>query len=84
MNLWQLLQFWEPVRAYCCDCSPENADKLKFLLTLEGTRWQYTNGVQNLAAISLDTFLNTGHFALEECGDAIANHIRRFMTTHVA
>jgi len=84
MNLWRLLQFWEPVRAYCCDCSPENADKLKFLLTLEGTRWQYTNGVQNLAAISLDTFLNTGHLALEECGDAIANHIRRFMTTHVA
>jgi hypothetical protein len=36
-----------------------------------------------LAAISLDTCLNTEHFALEECGDAIANHIRRFMTTHV-
>jgi pimeloyl-ACP methyl ester carboxylesterase len=27
--------------------------------------------------------LDTGHFALEEGGDAIADHIRRFMTTHV-
>ncbi|MGQ4646241.1 alpha/beta fold hydrolase [Lyngbya aestuarii] len=27
--------------------------------------------------------LDTGHFALEEEGDAIADHIRRFMTTHV-
>jgi pimeloyl-ACP methyl ester carboxylesterase len=27
--------------------------------------------------------LDTGHFALEEEGDAIAAHIRRFMTTHV-
>ena len=28
--------------------------------------------------------LDTGHFALEEEGEAIAAHIRRFMTTHVA
>jgi pimeloyl-ACP methyl ester carboxylesterase len=28
--------------------------------------------------------LDTGHFALEEEGDAIADHIRRFMTAHVA
>ncbi|WP_267894884.1 hypothetical protein [Nostoc sp. 'Lobaria pulmonaria (5183) cyanobiont'] len=27
--------------------------------------------------------LDTGHFALEEEGDAIADHIRRFITTHV-
>ena len=153
-----LREFWEPVRDYWRDRSPENADKLRFLLTLEGTRWQYTNGVQNLTAISPDTWtmdqhfldrpgnteiqlalfdsyqanpplypqwqayfrqhqpptlivwgqndhifpaegaypykndlqtlefhlLNTGHFALEECGDVIAAHIRRFMTTHVA
>ena len=43
MNLWQLLQFWEPVMDYWRDCSPENADKLRFLLSLEGTRWQYSN-----------------------------------------
>ena len=27
--------------------------------------------------------LDTGHFALEEDGDVIADHIRRFLTTHV-
>jgi pimeloyl-ACP methyl ester carboxylesterase len=153
-----LREFWEPVKAYWRDRSPENTDKLRFLLTLEGTRWQYINGVQNLTAISPDTWtmdqhfldrpgnaeiqlalfdsyksnpplypqwqayfrqhqpptlvvwgqhdhifpaegaypykndlqtlefhlLNTGHFALEEYGDAIADHIRRFMTIHVA
>ncbi|MEH2333198.1 alpha/beta fold hydrolase [Nostoc sp.] len=26
--------------------------------------------------------LDTGHFALEEDGSAIADHIRRFLTTH--
>jgi pimeloyl-ACP methyl ester carboxylesterase len=28
--------------------------------------------------------LDTGHFALEEDGDTIADYIRRFLTTHVA
>lgn len=153
-----LREFWEPVRAYWRDRSPKNVDQLRFLLSLEGTRWQYTNGVQNWEAISPDTWtmdqhfldrpgnaeiqlalfdsyqsnpplypqwqeyfrryqpptlivwgqndaifpaegaypykndlqtlefhlLNTGHFALEECGDEIADYIRRFMTTHVA
>jgi pimeloyl-ACP methyl ester carboxylesterase len=152
-----LREFWEPIKAYWQDRSPENADKLKYLVTLEATKWQYTNGVRNPEAISPDTWtmdqhfldrpgngeiqlallysygtnpplypqwqeyfrnyqpptlivwgkndyifpadgaypyqrdlrdvefhlLDTGHFALEEDGDAIANHIRRFMTTHV-
>jgi pimeloyl-ACP methyl ester carboxylesterase len=150
-------EFWDPIKAYWQDRSPENADKLKHLFTLEATKWQYTNGVRNLEAISPDTWnmdqlfldrpgnveiqlalfysygtnpplypqwqeyfrkyqpptlivwgkndyifpaegaypykrdlkdvefylLDTGHFALEEDGDAIADHIRRFMTTHV-
>lgn len=153
-----LREFWEPIKAYWQDRSPENADKLKYLVTLEATKWQYTNGVRNPEAISPDTWnmdqlfldrpgngeiqlallysygtnpplypqwqeyfrkyqpptlivwgkndyifpadgaypyqrdlkdvelhlLDTGHFALEEDGDAIAAHIRRFLTTHVA
>ncbi|MEH2349750.1 MAG: alpha/beta hydrolase [Nostoc sp.] len=152
-----LREFWEPIKAYWQDRSPENADKLKHLVNLEATKWQYTNGVRNLEAISPDTWnmdqqflnrpgndeiqlallysygtnpplypqwqeyfrkyqpptlivwgkndyifppegahpykrdlkdvelhlLDTGHFALEEEGDAIADHIRRFLTTHV-
>ena len=152
-----LREFWEPIKAYWQERSPENANKLAHLVTLEATKWQYTNGVRNLEAISPDTWtmdqlfldrpgngeiqlallysygsnpplypqwqeyfrqyqpptlivwgqndyifpadgaypyqrdlkdvefhlLDTGHFALEEDGEAIADHIRHFMTTHV-
>ncbi|MEH2107742.1 alpha/beta fold hydrolase [Nostoc sp.] len=152
-----LREFWEPIKAYWQERSPENADKLRHLFTLEATKWQYINGVQNPEAISPDNWnmdqpfldrpgndevqlalfysygtnpplypqwqeyfrkyqpptlivwgkndyifpaegaypyqrdlkdvelhlLDTGHFALEEEGDAIADYIRRFITTHV-
>ncbi|MEH1901628.1 MAG: alpha/beta hydrolase [Nostoc sp.] len=152
-----LREFWEPLKAYWQDRSPENADKLKHLVTLDATKWQYTNGVRNLEAISPDTWnmdqlfldrpgndqiqlallysygtnpplypqwqeyfrkyqpptlivwgqndyifpaegaypykrdlkdvefhlLDTGHFALEEEGDAIANYIAQFLTSRL-
>lgn len=152
-----LREFWEPMKAYWQDPSAENSNKIRSLFTLESTKWQYTNGVRSLEAISPDNWnidqpllerpgndaiqlalfssygtnpplypqwqeyfrqyqpptlvvwgkndyvfpaegaypyqrdlkdiefhlLDTGHFALEEDGDAIADHIRRFMTTHV-
>jgi pimeloyl-ACP methyl ester carboxylesterase len=152
-----LREFWEPIKAYWQDRSPENASKLTHLVTLEATKWQYTNGVRNLAAISPDTWnmdqlfldrpgngeiqlallysygtnpplypqwqeyfrqyqpstlivwgkndyifpaegaypyqrdlkdvefhlLDTGHFALEEEGDAIANHIHQFLASRL-
>jgi pimeloyl-ACP methyl ester carboxylesterase len=152
-----LNEFWEPNWAYWQDRSPENADKLRFLVTLEATKWQYTNGVRNPEAISPDTWtmdqhfldrpgndeiqlalfynyqsnlllypqwqaylrqyqpptlvvwgkndqgfivegahaykrdlqnlefhlLDTGHFALEEDGDAIASYIRQFLTSQL-
>ncbi len=150
-------EFWNPIKAYWQDRSPENADKLKYLVTLEATKWQYTNGVRNLEAISPDTWnmdqlfldrpgndeiqlallysygtnpplypqwqeyfrkyqpptlivwgqndyifpaegaypykrdlndvefhlLDTGHFALEEEGDAIANYITQFLASRL-
>jgi pimeloyl-ACP methyl ester carboxylesterase len=51
-----LREFWEPIKAYWQERSPENAEKLKYLVTLEATKWQYTNGVRNLEAISPDTW----------------------------
>jgi pimeloyl-ACP methyl ester carboxylesterase len=152
-----LREFWEPIEAYWQDRSPENADKLRHLFTLEATKWQYTNGVRNLEAIAPDTWnmdqplldrpgneeiqlalfysygtnpplypqwqeyfrkyqpptlivwgkndyifpaegaypyqrdlkdvefhlLDTGHFALEEDGDAIANYIMQFLTSRL-
>ncbi len=152
-----LREFWEPIKAYWQERSPENAEKLEYLVTLEATKWQYTNGVRNLEAISPDTWtidqhfldrpgngeiqlallysygtnpplypqwqeyfrnyqpptlivwgkndyifpaegaypyqrdlkdvefhlLDTGHFALEEDGDAIANYIDQFLTSRL-
>ena len=152
-----LREFWEPIKAYWQERSPENADKLKHLFTLEATKWQYTNGVRSLEAISPDNWnldqplldrpgndeiqlalfysygtnpplypqwqeyfrkyqpptlivwgkndyifpaegaypyqrdlkdvefhlLDTGHFALEEDGDAIANYIGQFLTSRL-
>jgi len=158
-----LREFLNPIKAYWQERSAENAAKLEYLVTLEATKWQYTNGVRNLEAISSDTWtidhtwtidqhfldrpgnseiqlallysygsnpllypqwqayfrqhqpptlivwgkndyifpaegaypyqrdlkdvefhlLDTGHFALEEEGGAIADHICCFMTTRV-
>ncbi|PZV09019.1 MAG: hydrolase [Leptolyngbya sp.] len=57
-----LREFWNPIKAYWQDKSPENAEKLKYLVTLEATKWQYTNGVRNLEAISPDTWTMDQHF----------------------
>ncbi|WP_341528409.1 alpha/beta hydrolase [Nostoc sp. UHCC 0302] len=57
-----LREFWEPIKAYWQERSPENAQKLKYLFTLEATKWQYTNGVHNLEAISPDTWTVDQHF----------------------
>jgi pimeloyl-ACP methyl ester carboxylesterase len=152
-----LREFWDPIKAYWQERSPENADKLRPFFTLETTKWQYTNGVRNPEAISPDTWnmdqlfldrpgnveiqlalfysygtnpplyqqwqeyfrkyqpptlivwgkndyifpavgaypyqrdlkdvefhlLDTGHFALEEDGDAITNYIRQFLTSRL-
>jgi pimeloyl-ACP methyl ester carboxylesterase len=152
-----LREFWEPLKAYWKDQSPENAEALKGLLTIDATKWQYTHGVRDVEVISPDTWghvqplldregnqaiqlamfldygsnparypkwqaylrehqpptlivwgkndpifpaegahpykrdlknlefhlLDTGHFALEEDGDMIANHIRTFLGQQV-
>ena len=50
--------FWKPMKAYWKDRSKENGDKLRSILTLDATKWQYTNGVQNLETISPDTWVH--------------------------
>jgi pimeloyl-ACP methyl ester carboxylesterase len=48
--------FWDPLRAYWKDRTPENAAPLLKALELEGTRWQYTHGVRRPELISPDTW----------------------------
>ena len=54
-----LLDFWDPIKAYWKDKTQENADTLRnSLLTLEATKWQYTNGVRHLEAIAPDNWFH--------------------------
>ncbi len=48
--------FWKPIKAYWKDRSKGKGDGLRSLLTLDATKWQYTNGVRNVETISPDTW----------------------------
>lgn len=48
--------FWGPIRTYWKDRNQQNRDALRTILTLDATKWQYTNGVRNVEAISPDTW----------------------------
>ena len=51
-----LREFWKPIRAFWADRSKKNGDALRGLLTLEATKWQYTEGVQDVSTISPDNW----------------------------
>jgi len=54
-----LRDFWNPIKAYWKEKTPENAKVLADnILTLEATKWQYTNGVRNPEAISPDNWFH--------------------------
>ena len=63
-----LREFWDPLKAYWKDRTPENEAALRKLLTLEATKWQYTNGVRNKEAISPDNW-NMDTFFLNRPGN---------------
>lgn len=51
-------EFWQPLKAYWQDKTPENAQVLADFLTLESTKWQYTNGVRNPETIAPDNWFH--------------------------
>jgi pimeloyl-ACP methyl ester carboxylesterase len=54
-----LREFWDPIKAYWQEKSKENADTLRdSLLTLEATKWQYTNGARNPEVIAPENWFN--------------------------
>jgi pimeloyl-ACP methyl ester carboxylesterase len=64
-----LREFWKPIKAYWKEKTTENADALKnSLLTIEATKWQYTNGVRNSEAIAPDNWIHD-QFLLERPGN---------------
>ena len=48
--------FWKPIKVYWKSRTNEQGDKLRSLLTLGATKWQYTHGVRNVETISPDTW----------------------------
>jgi pimeloyl-ACP methyl ester carboxylesterase len=49
-----LSEGWNPIRAYWKDSSQANREALRAFLSPETTRWQYTHGVTDEAAVSPD------------------------------
>jgi len=57
-----LLQFWDPIKKYWNDPTPENRAGLYFVVEAKATRWQYENGVSDL------TLLDPTTWALDQIG----------------
>ncbi len=50
-------EFWEPIKAWWKDKTFENEKKLHYLVALETTKWQYTNGTRDPESISPDNWV---------------------------
>jgi pimeloyl-ACP methyl ester carboxylesterase len=62
--------FWEPIKAYWREPnSTEKRDALRGLLTLEATKWQYTNGVKRPDLVSPDAW-TVDQYGLDRPGNA--------------
>ena len=60
---------WDPIRRYWATPSAENRETLRReVLTLEGTRWQYTHGVANPETVAPESY-TLGQALLERPGD---------------
>jgi len=49
--------FWDPIKAYWADRSQARRDALAHLVTLETTKFQYTDGMGDVARISPDNWM---------------------------
>ncbi|MGO7180694.1 alpha/beta fold hydrolase [Rhizobium brockwellii] len=52
-----LREFWDPIKAYWSDGSPEHREALSGLVTLETTKFQYTDGMSDISRISPDNWV---------------------------
>lgn len=53
-----LKEFWEPIKAYWAEGSAETRNALRKLLTLETTKFQYTDGVSDVSRIAPDNWVH--------------------------
>jgi pimeloyl-ACP methyl ester carboxylesterase len=52
-----LLAFWDPIKAYWAEDTAERRDALRPLMTLPTTKFQYTDGVQDVSRIDPSNWL---------------------------
>jgi pimeloyl-ACP methyl ester carboxylesterase len=52
-----LEEFWNPIKDWWNNKTPENEKKLHYLVTADTTKWQYTNGTRNTESISPDNWI---------------------------
>ena len=53
-----LREFWDPIKAYWADGSAQHREALAGLVTLEITKFQYTDGVRDLTRVSPDNWVH--------------------------
>lgn len=53
-----LKEFWDPIKAYWADGSQAHRDALRGLVTLEITKFQYTDGVADVSRIAPDNWVH--------------------------
>jgi len=53
-----LTEFWNPIKKYWAESSPHNRAALNGLVTLETTKFQYTDGVRDVTRISPDNWVH--------------------------
>ncbi|WP_121614345.1 alpha/beta fold hydrolase [Mesobacillus foraminis] len=63
-----LLSAWDPIRTYWENPTEENKNNLKALLTIDFTKYQYTNGTRNPNRISPDAW-NMDQLVLDRPGN---------------
>ncbi|WJV18154.1 alpha/beta hydrolase [Rossellomorea marisflavi] len=63
-----LMSAWDPVRTYWENPTEENKNKIRFLLSSDFTKYQYTNGTRNPEHISPDAW-NMDQFVLNRPGN---------------
>ncbi|HEX5660657.1 MAG TPA: alpha/beta hydrolase [Polyangiales bacterium] len=52
-----LREFWDPAKVYWADATAENREALASLVSLETTKFQYTDGVKDVSRISPDNWV---------------------------
>jgi pimeloyl-ACP methyl ester carboxylesterase len=63
-----LSEFWVPLKAYWKERSKQNEEALTKFLTIESTKWQYTNGVRDIKKIAPDNW-NMDQYFLDRKGN---------------